>query len=132
MLNEERIKLMTQMASYEDNDGKKNVAIGSYFRGDYISLQVMKAVISATMAFGIICAMYVFYDFETFMQNIYKIDLLVFGKKILLLYVIFVAVYALLSYIIYAYRYNKARASLKRYYNHLKELSAMYGQEGKK
>ena len=37
MLNEERIKLMTKMACYEANEGKKNVAIGNYFRGDYIA-----------------------------------------------------------------------------------------------
>lgn len=132
MLNEERIKLMTQMASYEENEGKKNVAIGSYFRSDYISLQVIKSVISATVAFAILCVMYVFYDFEAFMQNIYKIDLLVLGKRVLLLYVVFVALYALISYIIYAYRYNKAKGSLKRYYHHLKELSVMYDREIKK
>ncbi len=132
MLNEERIKLMTQMASYEENEGKKNAAIGSYFRGDYISLQVIASIISATAAFCILCALYIFYDFEAFMQNIYKIDLLVFGKRILLLYIVFVIIYALISYIVYAYRYHKAKASLKRYYYHLKELSEMYGQEIKK
>lgn len=51
MLNEERIRLMTKMASYEANEGKKNVSIGSYFRGDYIGLQVIKSVISGTIGF---------------------------------------------------------------------------------
>ena len=37
MLNEEKIILMTQMASYEENEGKKNMAIGRYFRSDYIA-----------------------------------------------------------------------------------------------
>ena len=32
MLNEEKVILMTQMASYEENEGKKNMAIGRYFR----------------------------------------------------------------------------------------------------
>ena len=31
MLSEERIKLMTKMAAYEANEGKKNVAVSSYF-----------------------------------------------------------------------------------------------------
>ena len=35
MLNEERVVLMTKMASYEANEGKKSLAIGSYFRSDY-------------------------------------------------------------------------------------------------
>ena len=58
MLNEERIRLMTKMASYEANEGKKNVSIGSYFRGDYIGLQVIKSVISGTIGFFIIFAVY--------------------------------------------------------------------------
>ena len=58
MLNEERIKLMTKMASYEANEGKRNVSIGSYFRGDYISLQVIKSIINATIAFAICFALF--------------------------------------------------------------------------
>ena len=42
MLNEERVILMTKLASYEANDGRRNVAIGSYFRSDYIGWQVLK------------------------------------------------------------------------------------------
>lgn len=72
MLNEERIKLMTKMAAYEADEGKKNVAIGNYFRGDYIGLQVIKSIISATIAFVIVFGLFVFYDFEVFMSDIYK------------------------------------------------------------
>ena len=35
MLNEERIILMTKLASYESGEGKKCAATGSYFRSDY-------------------------------------------------------------------------------------------------
>ena len=42
MLNEERVILMTKMASHEENEGKKNVAIGNYYRSDYIAIQVLK------------------------------------------------------------------------------------------
>ncbi len=86
MLNEERIILMTQMASYEANEGKKNVAIGSYFRSDYIGWQVLKSIISATIAFVVVFAMYIFYDFEMYMMEIYKMDLLEFAKNVLLMY----------------------------------------------
>ena len=60
MLNEERIILMTQMASYEANEGKKNVAIGSYFRSDYIGWQVLKSIISATIAYCLLVMLYYF------------------------------------------------------------------------
>ena len=132
MLNEERIKLMTKMAAYEADEGKKNVAIGNYFRGDYIGLQVIKSIISATIAFVIVFGLFVFYDFEVFMSDIYKMDLLGFGRTVITAYLIFVAVYALLSYMIYTYRYAKARKSLKMYYNNLKKLAYLYDKEGRR
>lgn len=132
MLNEERIRLMTRMASYEENEGKKNVSIGSYFRSDYISLQVLKSVISATIAFALLCGAAILYDFEVFMQDIYKEDLLAAGKKILIYYIVFVAIYAVISYVVYSYRYNRARKSLRQYYNNLKQLSLLYEEENRK
>ena len=132
MLNEERIKLMTKMAAYEANEGKRNVAVSSYFRGDYIGLQVIKSIISATIAFLIVFAMFVFYDFEVFMADIYKMDLLSFGRTVLFAYLIFVAAYALISYMISTYRYAKARKSLKMYYNNLKKLAYLYEKEGRR
>ena len=132
MLNEERIKLMTKMAAYEANEGKKNVAIGNYFRGDYIGLQVIKSIISATLAFLIVFGLFIFYDFEVFMSDIYKMDLLGFAKTVVIVYLIFVAVYALISYMIYTYRYTKARKSLKMYYNNLKKLAYLYDKEGRR
>ena len=56
------------MAAYEADEGKKNVAIGNYFRGDYIGLQVIKSIISATIAFVIVFGLFVFYDFEVFIR----------------------------------------------------------------
>ncbi len=132
MLNEERIKLMTKMASYEANEGKRNVAIGNYFRGDYIGLQVIKSVISGTIAFLLVFALFILYDFEFMMSDVYKMDLLEFGKTVLLAYLIFVGIYAVISYLIYAYRYTKARKSLKMYYNNLKKLAYLYDKENRK
>lgn len=132
MLNEERIRLMTKMACYEADEGKKNVAIGSYFRGDYIGVQIIKSVISATVAFVILFAMFIFYDFEVFMSDIYKMDLLQLAKSVIIDYLVFTAVYVVISYGVYTYRYTKAKKSLKIYYNNLKKLAYLYDRETKK
>lgn len=129
MLNEERIILMARLASYEENEGKKYVSIGSYFRGDYIALQVIKSVIYATVAFAIIVALMIFYDFGNFMMDIYKLDLMQLGKKIIITYLIMTGIYSAISYVIYAKRYNKAKKSLKCYYDNLKQLSSLYNEE---
>ena len=64
MVNEERIKLMTRMAAYEKEGHKKNKLIVSFFKSDYISMQMLKSVISSTIAFIIMFVLYVLYDFE--------------------------------------------------------------------
>ncbi len=126
MLNEERIKLMTRMASYEAGEGKTSMNIGKYFRSDYISIQVLKSIISSTISFVICVALYLFYDFENFMQNIYEMDLVKFAKDIMIIYVIVVVGYALITYLVYSIKYKKARKSLKKYYNNLRKLSELY------
>ena len=132
MLNEDRIKLMTKMASYEANEGKRNATIGNYYRSDYISKQVIKSIISGTIAFIVVLALYIFYNFENLLSLIYEMDLLQVGKIVLVVYVAFILVYSIISYLVYTARYAKAKKRLKVYYNNLKKLAYYYDKETKK
>ena len=129
MINEQRVILMTRLASYEKGEGKKNVKIGNYFRSDYIAIQILKAVISATLAFVIVFALYVLYDFEIFMQDLYKIDLFAFARDIVIYYAAFVLGYGILTYIVCTWRYAKAKKSLRIYYHNLKKLGSLYNEQ---
>lgn len=126
MINEEKVILMTKMAAYESGKGKKDISILNYFRGDYIGFQVLKSVIAATISFLALLAVYLFYHFETLMQDIYKMDLMEFGRSIIIVYLCTVGAYGVISYVIYASRYNRAKKSLRIYYSNLKKLSGMY------
>ncbi len=126
MLNEERVILMTKMEAYAQKEGKKNMKVGKYFRSDYISLQLLKSIVSATIAYVICFALYILYDLENFLQDFYKMDLIAFARNVLLYYGVTVVAYGIISYLVYAYRYTKARKSLKDYYNHLKKLNSLY------
>lgn len=129
MLSQERIKLMTKMAAYEENEGKKYMSIGSYFRSDYMGMQVIRSVICGTLAFFLFAGLYVYYHFETMMQDIYKMDLLLLGRRVLFYYIVFIAAYSVITYVIYSFRYSRAKRSLKHYYYHLKQLAAIYDIE---
>ena len=131
MLNEERIIMMTRMAAYESGEGKKNGAIGSYFRGDYIGLQVLKSIISATIAYFLVCGIYLLYHFETLLDGIYEMDLWGFARNAAIAYIVTVAVYALISYVVYSYKYGKAKKKQKAYMNRLRQLSQIYQLESK-
>ncbi|MBD5500171.1 MAG: hypothetical protein HDR10_03045 [Lachnospiraceae bacterium] len=126
MINEEKVILMTKLASYESGRGKRNMNVLNYFRNDYIGFQIFKSVIAATISFFAVFAVYVFYNFETLIQDIYKMDLMAFGKTIVILYLCVVGAYGVISYVVYASKYAKAKKSLKVYYASLKKLAGMY------
>lgn len=126
MINEEKVILMAKLASYESGKGKKDISTLNYFKGDYIGFQVLKSVIAVTISFLSVFVVYVLYYFESLMQNIYEMDLLEFGKSIIILYLCAVGAYGVISYVVCASRYNKARKNLKTYYSNLKKLASMY------
>ena len=126
MINEERVILMTKLASFEANEGKRASKISRYFRGDYVSVHLLKGWISITIVYVLLVALNILYDFETFMGNLYKMDYMAFAKEVIMWYIIFTVVYLVAVYITYTYRYMKARKSLKRYSQNLKKLGSMY------
>ncbi len=127
MLNKERIRLMTRMAAYEEHEGKKDIAISGYFRGDYISFQLLKSAIYATVGFALAVAMYVLYNIETFLEDFYKMDIVEFLKDILSKYCLVMAIYLVISYFVYSYRYHRAKRHVKQYNQLLRALLQMLG-----
>ena len=126
MLNEERIRLMAQMAAYEEHEGKKDIAINGYFRGDYISFQLLKSAVYATVGYALAVAMYILYDLETFLEEFYKMDVVAFMQDILSKYVLVLAIYLVISYFVYAFRFSRAKRHAKRYQMQLRQLQQMY------
>lgn len=129
MLSEERVKLMTRMASYEATAGKKNESVAKHFRSDYVGLEVLKAVICATLACMIVFGVYIYYDFEELMLDIYKIDLFEFAAGILKKFVVFVVGYSVIVYIVFTMKYSEAKHNLKKYFYNLKLLGTLLVKE---
>lgn len=122
MLSKEKMILMTAITAYEQDEGKKDISINSFFRGDYISFEVIKGAIYGTIGFAIVFLMYVLYDLETFMVEFYKMDIVAFAKDVLEKYLIFLAIYVVISYFVAAYRFGKARKHINNYQEALKAL----------
>ena len=116
---------MTRMAAYEEREGRKDISISGYFRGDYISFQLLKSAIYATVGFALAVAMYVLYNMETFLEDFYKMDILEFLKDILSKYCLVLAIYLVISYFVYSYRYHKAKRHVKQYNQLLRTLMQM-------
>ncbi len=129
MLNEDRVILMTRMAAYEAGEGKKHINVVRFFKGDYIAVGILKAVICGSLSYALILGLYIYYNFETFMGSMYDMDILQFARDIMIKYAWFVGIYVLITYIVCTIRYNISRRSLKKYFRNLKVLKRMYDKQ---
>ena len=129
MVNEDKIKLMTKLAVYEQGEGKKMLPVMQYFQSDYIVFNVIKTVISATVAYGIILAIASVLSIQYFMENIHKISIEQLAGRVIFGYILVLAVYLTISLVVYTKRYAAAKKSVKKYHNQLKKLSAYYNDK---
>lgn len=129
MLNEDRVILMTRMAAYEAGEGKKHINVVRFFKGDYIAVGILKAIICGSLSYALILGLYIYYNFETFMGSMYDMDILQFARDIMIRYAWFVGIYVLITYIVCTIRYNISRRSLKKYFRNLKVLKRMYDKQ---
>ncbi|MDD6844477.1 MAG: hypothetical protein PUE32_02795 [Clostridia bacterium] len=132
MLNENKVKMMTKMAIYEKNEGKKMLRTAKYFKGDYVSLAVLKSTIATTFAFIIVALMVVMCNTESIIRQINSMDYAALGKKIIVYYVLALIVYAVISGIYSAYQYDKTRSGIKKYVMRLNKLERFYNLQRKK
>lgn len=131
MLNEERIRLMTKMASYEESEGKEYMPVKQYYRRDYVSIQMIKTFVTSTVAFGILLLCWMMYEMEQMTDLLGGTDLVSFGISILIKYAVFVVVYQVIAFLVYNRRYTKATASVKEYYSILKKVQKLQEKEEK-
>ncbi|MBQ4482016.1 MAG: hypothetical protein II966_02175 [Lachnospiraceae bacterium] len=117
-----RVMLMTRMASFEDNEGKEAIRICNYFRSDYVCLNVLRAVVSATVSFFLVLVLYVYYDIDRLLQEIYTMDLMAMGRKLVTAYVIFAGAFGIIAYVVYSFRFDWAKKHLNDYNYALREL----------
>ena len=122
MINENKVAVMTRMAAYEAGDGKKNQTICSSFRGAYVGFQMLKTWIAVTVAFCIMCGIYLLFQMDSIMLDFYSIDLLALAKRFVFAYVILCAVYLIAAFIIAQRRYGLALRATVRFGKELEEL----------
>ena len=56
MINEEKVKIMTKLAMYEQGRGRKHLPVSRYYRSDYIGLALIKNFFLVTIGYVLIVA----------------------------------------------------------------------------
>ena len=128
LLNENKVKMMTKMAIYEKNEGRRMLRTARYFKGDYVAFGILKTLITTTLAFAIVAIMYVLCNAEGLVENINSMDYLAFGKKVAIYYIIMLVIFAITAGFVYSFQYENSRKGLKKYFSRLNKLERFYNK----
>lgn len=129
MVNEEKVILMTKIAMYKESLGREDLEKGKYFQSDYVKLNCLKTIVSSTVLFIVVAAAYVYYNLADIMEQLTEIDYLELASSLVLTYAVVCVAFVLLAWVLYTYRYMKAKPKLIRYNQNLKKLIEFYERE---
>ena len=126
MLDEEKIKLMTKITIYEKNEGLEDLILSKYYKEDYVQYGCLKTLVAATFCYWIIVAVYILLQFEKFLADLNHIDYFKIISSLMIGYVITLAVFYIYAFIVYNYKYSKAKPGMVQYNKWLKKLVKSY------
>ncbi len=129
MLNEERVKVMVKLATYEDGEGRSRMKIGKQKRKDYISMRMIMTGLLVTFAYIAIIGIYIYANSEMLLDSMYDLNLIILGGLLFIGYLGFMIFYLMIAYKVFTDRYKEARKSMKPYYLNLKRLNRLYKEE---
>lgn len=128
MINEQRTRMMTKLALYESKRGKKELQITRYAPGDYVTAHMLWSFVCGTIAFVIVLALWVLYNIEGLLIELFSMDIMHLAINILLVYIIFIGLYLGMCYVYISYRYGRYKKRVNKFLLGLKELYRQYVQ----
>lgn len=126
MLNEEKIRLMTELAVFEKkNKAPLKIAAG-YFKSDFVSRHLIRSFLSYTLCSMLVMGSWVLLHLDLLVSTLETESLLRLGKQGMIWYLAGLGAYLLLTGWIYGKRYNLAIRLNRIYVAKLKHLDKRY------
>ena len=129
MLNEEKVRYMTQLAIFEKRVGKKIFPINRYFKKDYVGGQMFRSFFGYTFCYLLFLLMWVLYKLDELLNEMSIDEILDAAKKWGVIYAAGLVLYLIVTWIVYSKRYDYAARSQTMYTSKLKHLMRRYEKE---
>lgn len=128
MVNEEKVKLMTKIQIFHDNETEA-IKANKFYGSDYVWLYMIRSLIAYVILYCMGIGMILLYRYEEILTT-FDLNLFINYAKWLGGSFLILAIPAMvLSYIIYWFRYRKNRKKIREYEHNLKRLNAIYRVE---
>ncbi len=131
MLNEKRVKHMVKLASYESKYGTEDIKVSTYFKNDYISLNLIFTFIWTTISYVLIVALLGFAYMDLLLENLTLMRIVYIGGAIIGIYIVLLIASLVFAGCFYKRRHLKARKNIKVYRGNLEKLESIYEQEAR-
>lgn len=132
MVNKRKVRLMTRTAMYEKYEGDKDFPKASYYKTDYVAMQMWMTAIAVTFAYILIVALIIACNFEYIVNNLTDLNYRALIIILIMSYIALMTIYMLVSYFIYSYRYVEAENGIKLYQNRLHKIFLMNKEDRKR
>lgn len=129
MLNNRKVRLMSRLAMYEQNEGKEDVRMSKYFRTDYVRLNVLKTVVAVTLGYLLVLVLLIVYHSEYLIREAVSLDYKGMLLRYVGIYIIILVVYCSFAMIGYMLKYRASRKKLAKYFRMLRRLRSLYREE---
>jgi hypothetical protein len=131
MLNEDKIKLMTEISFYEKKQKKKVSNAEDYFKGDYIGKYMVIGVFKYTVAYSLAILLYMIYVMGDMARVVKITDFIEVFKQYMIYYLIGLFVYEIITWIIWNRRYEASKDAQGIYVSKLRRLQKRYEFQNK-
>ena len=129
MPDKEKIRLMTKISIYEKHEDLGDLVLSKYYKEDYVKLGCLKTLVATTICYWLCIAVYVLINFEQILNDINTMDYVKVISRLMGGFFIAMVVFYIYAFIVYNYKYSKARKGLIGYNRTLTKLIKLYEKD---
>lgn len=129
MLDKEKVRLMTELAFYEQNEGKEDFKINEYYRKDYAGFHTLCSVLWVTFGYICLIGLIAIAGMDFILANISQSMIIMMAAVIIIGYLVVVIIYTLVANHVFDRKHREARQRMKIFNHNLTRLLKMYDKE---
>ena len=139
MLNDDKIRLMNEIALFEKKERKRERPAEVFFRRDYVAKHMLQSFFAWTLSYGLLLGVVMLYILERILNTVDVMEVVKYARTGILIYLAGLAVFEIITVIVYRRRYAAAVEKREIHYTKLNRLKKRYeirdrirdlGQEG--
>lgn len=126
MVNEKKVRLMTQLALDEKRLYKDELDESGYFRSDYIRSNTLKVLLGYSISYLLIMGLVAMYYVDYLFTNVVQMDMQSMVRLAGCIYVGLLLIITLFCVLFYMTKYTNNRKRLRKYMMEIDKLQKFY------